>query len=208
MAGNELTITIVQEGSRILANYLRSRPIRIKDAEYISQEIPEASPSLSSEKPSYKVPQASSIKSGCIPCSLGHFGTCSGLLNEAVRFARKDGMGAEVSNRINNCLDELNALERVDLRPEMITQLTGWERELSQQALAASRGTRHSLEAIMTADDLEIVAAETQKIRNEMGKEWFTHKWAELTPEQQTRVKKEMQEKAQRERNNAPVPAA
>lgn len=201
MAGNDLMVVIIQEGSKLLSNIIRSRPIKIKDD--ISQEIPAASspsPMLASETPSLK---AESIKSGCIPCSMNHFSTCSGLLNEAVRFSRKDGMGGEVSDRISTCMDELNSLERIDLRPEMLVQLTGWEKELTLKTLEASRNTRHSLEAIRTADDLENVAAETQTVRKDMGREWFTRKFAELNPAQQEEVKKEMQEKAQKEEAHA-----
>jgi hypothetical protein len=203
MSGTDLSVVIIQEGAKIISNFIRSRPIKIKEG--ISQEIPAEPVSPPSTLPGKSITKAESIKSGCIPCSLGHYGTCSGLLNEGVRFARKDGMGGEVSDRINMCLDELNALERVDLRPEMINQLTGWEKELSQKALDASRNTRHSLEAIRTADDLETVAAETQTIRKDLGREWFTHKFSELTPQQQEAVKGKLVDEVRKEESHAPV---
>lgn len=189
MGQQEVLTVLIQEGSRLLATYWRSRPIKLQD---ISQEIvPSSPPALASGKPSSK---ASGVKSGCIPCSLGHFGTCAALLNEAVRFAGKDGMGDDVSLRMNKCLDELNALERIDLQPQMLDQLTGWERQLAKQALDSSRDTRHGIEAIRNQEDLLAVAASTQTVRDQMGKEYFRHKFEDLPPEKQEEVRRKIAE--------------
>ena len=49
--------------------------------------------------------RGSDIATGCVPCAIGHFGTCAGLLNEAMRFALKDGLESnEVLDRINKSL--------------------------------------------------------------------------------------------------------
>ena len=110
-------------------------------------------------------------------CAIGHFGTCSGLLNEAMRFANKDGISSsEVIDRVNICLDELNALERVDLRPQLIINLPPWEKDLANKALVESRSTRHGLEKISTVEDLEKVTAETQEARQDIGRTWFKQK--------------------------------
>lgn len=141
---------------------------------------------------SHPEPKAKSIASGCIPCSLGHFSTCSGLLNEAMRFALKEGMSGEVNDRVNMCVDELNALERVDLRPEMTTELTGWEKELAIKTLNTSRSIRHGLEGLTTVEDLEKAAANTQINRKEIGREWFQHKTASLPPDLQKKAMEEL----------------
>lgn len=136
--------------------------------------------------------KAKSIASGCIPCSLGHFSTCSGLLNEAMRFALKEGMSGEVNDRVNMCVDELNALERVDLRPEMTTNLTGWEKDLAVKTLNTSRSIRHSLEGLDSVEALEKAAADTQANRKEIGREWFQHKTAVLPPDLQKKAMEEL----------------
>lgn len=139
-----------------------------------------------SEEPTY----AASIATGCVPCAMGHFGTCSGLLNEAIRFAHSpDGIASpEVADRVGMCLDELNAMERVDLRPEMIVQLSGWEKELAEKTLTESRATRHRLEALEDIDSLENIAATTQSTRKDIGRQWFQKKLSNLSPEDKEEI--------------------
>lgn len=141
--------------------------------------------------------KASSIVSGCVPCALGHVGTCTGLLNESIRFSRTpEGMGSpEVVDRINMCLDELNAMERVDLRPEMLTQLDGWEKQLADQTLSESRQLRHDLEAIQNQDDLESTAAKTQRIRKEIGRSWFQNKLQKMPEKDKDEIKRRVLDK-------------
>jgi hypothetical protein len=130
--------------------------------------------------------KATGTATGCVPCSIGHLGTCSGLLNEAMRFARNDGVESdEVITRVNMCLDELNALERVDLRPEMIHGLPEWEKGLAERALSLSRAIRHDLEQLPTVSGLEGIAGKTQTERQAIGKEWFKGKIVRMPPEQQ-----------------------
>ncbi len=152
--------------------------------------------------------KATSVQAGCVPCSLGHLGTCNGLLNEAMRFANnKDGIASpEVLDRVNTCLDELNALERVDLRPELMVNLPPWEKDLAERALLASRETRHGLESIRSKDDLEQLAAKTTTVRKEIGREWFQGKLSRLSPEEQAKVKAKVEE-LKAEAAKEPIPA-
>lgn len=140
--------------------------------------------------------KASSIPSGCVPCSIGHLGTCSGLLNEAIRFARNDGIeNDEVINRVNMCLDELNTMERVDLRPEMIQDLSDWEKDLANKALGLSRSLRHNLEGLANFEGLEQTAAQTQSMRQEIGRGWFKEKLSRMSPEQRQVLEQRLKEK-------------
>jgi hypothetical protein len=126
------------------------------------------------ETPAAPPSKATEIPTGCVPCAIGHFGTCSGLLNEAMRFAHGDGIASgEVIDRVNMCMDELNAMERVDLRPEMIASLPRRQKKIAESALSESRQLRHRLEGIRTADELEQVAANTQTVRREIGRAWY-----------------------------------
>ena len=137
--------------------------------------------------------RGSDIATGCVPCAIGHFGTCAGLLNEAMRFARKDGLESnEVLDRINKSLDELNALERVDLDSEKILTLPPGEKDLAVKALNASRATRHSLESLTTVDDLESVTADVQTIRRDIGRDWYRYRLSQLPKERLNEADLEM----------------
>jgi hypothetical protein len=140
--------------------------------------------------------KSTNIATGCVPCSIGHLGTCSGLLNEAMRFARGDGVQSEeVITRVNMCLDELNVLERVDLRPELIYGLPEWEKLLAEKALELSRTVRHDLEGLSDINDLEGIAAKTQGTRQEIGTNWFRERLSRMTPEQRQIVEQKLEEK-------------
>jgi len=159
------------------------------------EEVP--APDKIKEVPSTLSQKATSIASGCIPCSVNHLGTCSGLLNEAMRFARKDGIQSEeVINRVNMCMDELTSLERVDLRPEMTQGLPQSQKPLADKALNLSRSLRHDLENLSDISTLETVAAKTQATRQEIGRAWFKDRLSHMTPEQRKSVNNELPEAA------------
>jgi len=101
-------------------------------------------------------------------CSRDHFSTVSGALNEALRFARKEGMRhPEVEKRIGLALDELNALERLDLSAENIVKLEGKEKDLAVKGLDDSRNLRHKIATMREVGDLEQAAAEASTVRTE-----------------------------------------
>ena len=179
----EIVAIIFEQGGKFLSELLRNRPLKIEKP---VERIPE----------SPKEEKASSVAAGCVPCAIGHLGTCSGLLNEATRFARQDGLGSgEVIDRVNMCLDELNAMERVDLRPEKIATLPSWEKELAEKALVESRQMRHNLEGLATVDSLEKVAASTQTVRQDIGKRYFKKRIAEMPREEKQKLAEKAIEK-------------
>lgn len=116
------------------------------------------------------------IAVACIPCSLGHFSCTVGLLNEIARFKKEGITSNEVIDRISKCLEEQNALERVDLAPVKIQALKGWEKELAEGALSQSRELRHKLENVETIEELEELAAATDTYYKNLSREWFTHR--------------------------------
>lgn len=161
--------------------------------------VQEAPPKI--EEPQVAAPvsseRAQAVATGCVPCSIGHLGTCSGLLNEGMRFARNDGIqSGEVIERVNMCLDELNALERVDLRPELIHDLPDWEKTLAEKALELSRTLRHDLEGLSSVSELEGISAKTQTTRQEIGKAWFRERLSRMTLEQREKVEEELRARA------------
>jgi hypothetical protein len=134
-------------------------------------------------KPLEPSEKATAIATGCVPCSVNHLGTCSGLLNEAMRFARSDGVQSEeVIDRVGMCMDELAALIRVDLRPEMTVNLSSKDKELADEILVGSRNIVHKLEGISNVADLEQIAAEAQGLRRRIGKEWFQQRLSQISP--------------------------
>lgn len=192
----ETLALIVEQGTRILGAVIRNRDILFPPSQPSPQEV-EPSPTKDTIVTQSHTEKATAIATGCIPCSIGHLGTCSGLLNEAMRFARKDGLeSGEVIERINMCMDELNALERVDLRPEMIHDLPEWEKSLAEQALTLSRSLRHELEGISDVNTLEAVTAKTQTQRQAIGKSWFQQRLQIMTPEQRQQVEEELRKRA------------
>jgi hypothetical protein len=102
------------------------------------------------------------IKEGtaCLPCSRDHLSTASSSLSEAIRFARDKGVkDSEVLRRVRIALDELNAMERIDLAPTETAKLKGAEKELANWTLSQSRSLRHDITAIKDIETLEQVAA-------------------------------------------------
>ena len=126
----------------------------------------------------------------CIPCSANHLSVCGGLLGEALRFARADGLGSsEVTDRVGMCLDELNAMERVDLRAEVVFKLPPSEKAVAEKALVRGRALRHTLEHLANVDGLEKAAAESQQLRGELFKDWWKLKYQALSPAEQAKLK-------------------
>jgi hypothetical protein len=131
----------------------------------------------------------------CIPCSQDHLSTCSGLLAEALRFARNDGVESpEVISRIGLCRDELNAMERVDLRPELTSDLPEWEKNIANGVLTGSRDLRHDMAAISDAGDLEKVAGRAQSLRRDIGEQWLKGRIANMSPDEKAKVREKAQE--------------
>ena len=198
----QIVATLISEGGRMLSEYLRFRPIHIKESPQ-SRPEPVQEPLRPVQELEIKVTsdsgngeKATEVATGCVPCAIGHVGTCSGLLNEAIRFASRDGLDStEVIDRMNMCLDELNTMERVDLRPEMITALPEWEKELANKALVASREIRHNLEGIKSPDDLEQAAAATQTIRTEIGRRWFKEKMQRMSPDDKVQIRERVMQR-------------
>jgi len=193
---NDILAVLIQEGSRFASELLRNRtPVKAPiTPESLEKFVMDSDLRLNSLIDPVK---ATTIATGCVPCSLGHVGTCSGLLNESIRFSHgPDGLKSpEVIDRINMCLDELNTMERVDLRPEMTTQLKGWEKELAERALTESRNIRHSLEGLQKIEELEQAAAKTQTIRQEIGRSWYQNKLANLTPDDKAEISRRVMAK-------------
>lgn len=194
MVSTQLVAVLIAEGSKILGQLWRNRPIKIETQQITSEAV--QSTSLTIEPSKHSSEKASEIATGCVPCATGHLSTCSGLLNEAMRFARSDGIQfSEVIDRVGMCLEELNVMERVDLRPELITNLPPWEKELANQVLDASRIIRHSLEGLNSVETLEKAAAGTQSLKTQIWRDYIKARMEHLTPEEQAKIQKKVIDK-------------
>lgn len=110
----------------------------------------------------------------CLACSKNHISTVSAALNEAVRFARSEPIDhPEIVRRIGIALDELNIMERIDLAPDKIINLSGEDKEIADWLLSKSRELRHMIDAIKTKEDLEKAAAFAAKVRDEFLEKLF-----------------------------------
>lgn len=108
------------------------------------------------------------VKSGtyCLTCSDDHISTSSGLLSEAARMAvGREITDPEIQMRIASALDELNAMERVDLAPNVIARLPADEKAKVDKLLPRMRDLRHNIHAIMDLDSLREVSAQAKDLR-------------------------------------------
>lgn len=201
---------IIQEGSKLVSEFLRTTiHTRVPPATFPTMEAETPLPlkvsslSVTPEKEPEEN-RATSIKSGCVPCSIGHVGVCSGLLKEAVRFARDEGVTSDaVLERTGICLDELNSMERVDMSPAMLKGLPPEERELADRVLSTSRNTRHAIESLstpgVTIAELEDIAADLEITRKDIWRDFVKIRTAgsDLTPEQMEKVQETVLEKVE-----------
>jgi len=110
----------------------------------------------------------------CDICSLDHISTCAGILEEANRFARREGVdNPEVIRRISICRQQLNALERDDANPQKLVELPRIEREIMERILPKAGKLRHRLNEIVSLETLEQVTAETQDLSDQFQNEIF-----------------------------------
>jgi len=185
---------IIQEGTKVISEILRSRPLRRRESEYSSvQVIRETSGIQNTESENVE-------GTACIPCVNGHFSTCSGLISdEALRMARRHGVGDEEISRINKCLDQLNAMEREDLAADKIKELPQWERDLAIYAQNEGADIRHKLENIKSVDDLEVAALQIKSARMKIGQDFFRGKLAHMSKSEKTELAERAMKKLEEE---------
>ncbi|MBA7656777.1 hypothetical protein ES703_64704 [subsurface metagenome] len=177
-------------------------------SEHQSQNKPpsEGKTTIATQEPPLQQPVASASPvvtgTACIPCSRDHLSVTSSALSEGIRFARDKGVkDTEVIRRIRIALDELNAMERIDLAPDEIIKLKGAEKELADWTLRQSRELRHAITAIRDVDTMEQAAARASQITEEfMSRLWEIPEEECETCEQVRESIKEFIEKRKRER--------
>lgn len=157
------------------------RPSSVFDTPYTYQKAMESTEesasegeSLSSEYASPPFPPSgASMKDGmgeaCLPCSKNHVAAIAGVLSESMRFAREGGLkDPSVKERIGIATEELAAMERVDLHPAKVKQLSGTEKEVANWVLEKARSLRHTIDRMKTPGDLEKAIEEASSFNSEM----------------------------------------
>ncbi len=207
---SQIIVAAIQGGSQLINKILDKRPIKQTP---MQSESPEEALSRIYGTPIRTAPTESPVSqiivtdvtdevekpkpagTACIPCGLSHVATCAGELNEAVRFAREDIASEEVATRINHCMSEIAACERIDLAPENIVGLNPKEKALADTMAKEIRDIRHGLEWFKTKEDIEELAAKTANLQQKIGREWLKMRIETLTPEEKAQVKAKVQER-------------
>lgn len=174
--GYELDLSDLESPEQAFERIYGKPTSKITPTEVLRQENPDETEKTGNHTTQEATPPNAtrqSVATSCVPCSVGHFSTCSGLLNEAMRFGRREGMTNEVTDRIDKCIDELNSLERIDMTPEKMLNTPPAEKKIAEKAFAQSGALRHKLESVKDVGELEQIAADTEKYRRELGREWF-----------------------------------
>jgi len=147
---------------------------RLNKLEKAISELKERKEEIEAEEKEIEKIEKEEKGTACLPCARHHFSTVSAALNEALRFARSEGIKhPEVVKRIGIATDELNILERIDLSADNIAKLKEKEREVANWALIQARNLRHMIDAIRNVKDLEMAAAEAADVRTKYFKKLF-----------------------------------
>lgn len=123
----------------------------------------------------------------CLPCVNSHVLTCAGLLNEAYRMST-DGLNDDSNERVQKCLAEFAAAERIDLSPENIVKLPTDEKEVAESAAKRIRTIRHDLEWLDDRDQLAELAAKTSELSKDIGNDWLKIRLKKMTKEEKIKL--------------------
>jgi len=108
------------------------------------------------------------VATSCMACSRSHLTTISGALDEALRFARKDGVDSDESmRRIDAAEREINIMERIDLSPESIQNSPREEQEFIEPFMQKIRELRQNIGQIKSVQELERTAAQAIEVSRE-----------------------------------------
>ena len=188
----EILAVLIQEGSKLCSELLRLRshkPKQVKDFQ------PHISPLTEPQERTEEATEGEIEKgTACLPCTNSHLHACTGLLSEAVRMS-PDGLNPESMKRVDKCLGEIAAAERVDLAPENVATLPQDERRIADRASKELREIRHGLEGLNTKDDLEQLTIQTTTLQKYVGKEWFKIRLAKMPKEEKVRLAQKTIEK-------------
>jgi len=179
----QIIALVLQEGGKLVSEFLSMRsPKRHAEAQPQVTYIAATTEPEAQEKP--PADTDTKIKEGvaCLPCTNSHLHTCRGLLDEAVRMSH-DGLTPEAMERVDKCLGEIAAAERIDLAPENINALPPDEGKIAHFAAKEIRDIRHGLEGVSSPAQLEQLAVKTTNLQKQVGSEWFKLRLSKMKTE-------------------------
>lgn len=181
----EILAVIIQEGSKLCSELLR---LRSHKAKQIKDSQPPIAPPTEPQEINEET-AASKIEKGtaCLPCTNSHLHACVGLLSEAVRMS-PDGLNPESMKRVDKCLGEIAAAERIDLAPENVDTLPEDERKIATHASKEIREIRHGLEGLNSTEDLKQLTIRATSLQKYVGSEWFKIRLAKMPKEEKLRL--------------------
>lgn len=190
-----LVVAIIQVAGTVCGDLLRLRQPHVKTPDY--QPVISVSDYYEEPLPSIPVPAEAShpettddkIGKGtaCLPCTNSHLHACVGLLDEAMRMS-PDGINPDSMQRVDKCLGQIAAAERIDLAPENVANLPEKERVVAEFAAKELREIRHGLEGVVSKEDLKKVTLQTITLQEHVGKEWFKIRMAEMPKEERAKL--------------------
>lgn len=106
---------------------------------------------------------------GCLPCARAHFTAIWGSLDEALRFARDEGIAYfEVITRMQSAEKEALMVERHDWTPAKIANSPVAEQEVLRYMLPKLRELRQDIVDIASVDDLESATAKAEALAQDL----------------------------------------
>jgi len=190
----QLVAIVIQECSRLVSGFLSLRSPKVKPTrEY-------RPPSEFLAEPQEQEIGEGKIEKGtaCLPCTNSHLHACAGLLDEGVRMS-PDGLNPDSMERVDKCLREIAAAERVDLAPDKVAGLPEDERVIAETAAKGMREIRHGLEGLNTKDELEQLAVSTSTLQKYVGKEWFKLRLAKMPKDEKLKLAEKTIERLEQE---------
>jgi len=180
----EILAVLIQTGGKLCSEFLQLRSHRPKQVRDYQPSLP---PPAEPQEPS-----EGEIEKGtaCLPCTNSHLHACAGLLSEADRMS-PDGLNPESMKRVDKCLGEIAAAERVDLAVEEVDSLPQDERDIADHATKEIREIRHGLEGLNNKDELEQLTVRTTNLQKYVGKEWFRLRLAKMPKEKRVKLVEE-----------------
>lgn len=180
---------VIQETGRLVTGLLNIPRIKHPPVVEAKSDTPPQQPVIQEYDPSEK------IKKGvaCLPCTNSHLLTCRGLLDEAHRMSHA-GINMDGLERVDQCLGEIAAAERVDLAPANIAQLPTEEQVIARHAAEELRNIRHDLEGVTDPAVLERAAAKTTELQKHVATEYMRIRLAQMSPEDKEKFNKKLKQ--------------
>jgi hypothetical protein len=204
----EVLAIFFSEGGKLVSEIIRTRLPRRTSSSQETQTVvkteistPVLPVSTSENKKEVETTPKEKIKKGvaCLPCTNSHLLTCRGLLDEAHRMSH-EGLTMEGMERVDQCLGEIAAAERIDLAPANIATLSPEEQEIARYAANEIRKIRHALEGLTEPRVLEESAAKLTDLQKYMSREYLKLRLSKMSPEARNILKERLEDKVKEKR--------